>query len=137
MDNKQVLDFILASDQLLNDYANVTRMDNQSKRKEELERILEESKGMQRVCYDPYIFATKDLGSDKMEYTCLVCGKNVGGSIPGHIVNLVEDGLIEGDHVAEYAVEQLKKYLTAVPALSEVEIREALRKDISEFIKQR
>ena len=50
---------------------------------------------------------------------------------------MVEDGLIEGDHVAEYAVEQLKKYLTAVPALSEVESREALRKDISEFIKQR
>ena len=137
MDNKQVLDFILASDKLLNDYANVTRMDNEKERNDELKRILDEAKTMQRVCYDPYVFATKDLGSDKMEYTCLVCGKNVGGSIPGHIVNLVEDGLIEGDHVAEYAVEQLKKYLVAEPALSEAEIREALRKDLTLFVKLR
>ena len=109
----------------------------EKERNDELKRILDEAKTMQRVCYDPYVFATKDLGSDKMEYTCLVCGKNVGGSIPGHIVNLVEDGLIEGDHVAEYAVEQLKKYLVAEPALSEAEIREALRKDLTLFVKQR
>lgn len=136
MDNKQVLEFILASDKLLNDYANVTRMEEEQERQDALDKIHKELKDRQRVCYDPYVFATKPLGSDKMEYTCLVCGKNVGGAIPGHIVNLVEDGLIEGDHIAEYAVEQLKKYLVMEPALSEAEIREALRKDIGLLVKQ-
>ena len=137
MNNEQVLEFILTSDKLLNDYANVTRMDNEKERNDELKRILDEAKAMQRVCYDPYVFATEPLGSGKIEYTCLVCGKNIGGSLPGHVVNLVDDVLIEGDHVEEYAVKQLKKYLVVEPALSEAEIREALRKDISLFIKQR
>ena len=92
---------------------------------------------MQRVCYDPYLFAIKDLDSDKMEYICLVCGKVIGGTTLGHVVNLTENGLIEGDYVLEYAVSQLKKYLEVEPALSEVEIREALRNDLTQLAKQR
>ena len=72
-----------------------------------------------------------------MEYTCLVCGKVIGGTTPGHVVNLTEDGLIEGDDALEYAVGQLKGYLEMEPALSEVEIREALRNDLIELAKQR
>lgn len=137
MDNKQVLQFILTTDQLLNNFGDITRMENKHERRREYQRVLGEAQKMQRVCYDPYLFATKPIGSDKMEYTCLVCGKVIGGTTPGHVVNLTEDGLIEGDDALEYAVGQLKGYLEMEPALSEVEIREALRNDLIELAKQR
>ena len=137
MNNEMVLRFVLATDQLLNDLGNLTGIENGNDKKREYRRILSEAQKMQRVCYDPYLFATKDIGSDKMEYTCLVCGKVIGGTTLGHVVNLTEDGLIEGDDALEYAVSQLKQYLVMEPALSEVEIREALRNDLIEFARQR
>ena len=137
MDNKQVLSYILNTDQLLNDFGNITRMENKNNRKREYRRILTEAQKMQRSCYDPYLFATRIAGSDKMEYTCLVCGKVIGGTTLGHVVNLTENGLVEGDDVEEYAVSRLKDYLVTEPPLSEAEIREALRNDIVEYVKQR
>ena len=137
MDNQTVLQMVLATDQLLNYFGNLTRMENDDERHALEESIMEKRKHMQRVCYDPYLFAIKDLDSDKMEYICLVCGKVIGGTTLGHVVNLTENGLIEGDYVLEYAVSQLKKYLEVEPALSEVEIREALRNDLTQLAKQR
>ena len=137
MNNKQVLNFILTTEQLLCDYGEVTIIDSKQEKKKELRRIFSEAQKMQRDCYDPYLFATRALNNDEVEYTCLVCGKIIGGTNPLHVVNLTEKGLIEGDDALEYAVNKLKKYLEVDPPLSEVEIREALRRDLMEFAKQR
>ena len=137
MDNKQVLSYILNTDQLLNDFGNITRMENKNNRKREYRRIFTEAQKMQRSCYDPYLFATRIAGSDKVKYTCLVCGKVIDGATLGHVVNITEGGIIDGDIEEEYAVSQLKKYLTMEPSLSETEIREALKKDLIEFSRQR
>ena len=137
MDNKTALKFILATDKLLNDFGNLTRTPDSKARNIQRAKIDAEKHKMQRVCYDPYLFARTTLGSDKMEYTCLICGKVIGGTTLGHVVNLSENGLIEGDDVESYAVEQLKKYLMMTPPLSEVEIREALRNDLIDFARQR
>ena len=61
----------------------------------------------------------------------------IGGTTPSHVVNLTEDGLIEGDDIKEFAVNQLKMYLAIKPPLNEAEIREALRSDIIGYVKQR
>ncbi len=137
MDNKQTLQFILKTDQLLNDLGNATRIMNGNAKRRELKRIDVEKGKMQSVCYDPFLFAEKPLGGDSIYYTCLVCGKTIGGATPGHVVNLTEDGLIEGDDVEEFAVNQLKMYLAVEPPLNEAEIREALRSDIIGYVKQR
>ena len=99
MDNKTALKFILATDKLLNDFGNLTRNPDSKARNIQRAKIDAEKHKMQRVCYDPYLFARTTLGSDKMEYTCLICGKVIGGTTLGHVVNLSENGLIEGDDV--------------------------------------
>ena len=137
MDNQTVLQYILTTDQLLNDLGNVTRMENKAEREAKKIQIKVQKQKMQRSCYDPYLFAKTSLGSDKMEYTCLVCGKVIGGTSLSHVVNLSANGLIEGDDALWYAVNQLKKYLEMDPALTEVEIREAIRSDLIEFARQR
>ena len=137
MDNKQALSFILKTDQLLNDMGNASRITNGNAKRKELKIIYIEKSKMQSVCYDPFLYAEKPLGSDAVYYTCLVCGKVIGGTTPSHVVNLTEDGLIEGDDIKEFAVNQLKMYLAIKPPLNEAEIREALRSDIIGYVKQR
>ena len=53
MDNQTVLQMVLATDQLLNDFGNLTRMENDDERHALEESIMEKRKHMQRVCYDP------------------------------------------------------------------------------------
>lgn len=137
MDNKQVLEFILKSDELLNQYGKVSKIIKKGDKKRALQEIFKQAHFMQRQCYDPYLYATKDLNSDEVENTCLVCGRVVKGKNLGHVVNLGENGLIEGDDVEEFAVSKLKEYLQQVPFLGEEEIREALKKDIMEYSKTR
>lgn len=137
MDNKKALSFILRTDELLNDFGNITKLKNNHAKKREYKRILAAAQTMQRNCYDPYFFASSSANSDKLQYTCLVCGKVINGKGLGHAVNMTENGLIEGDLEEEFAVSQLKKYLEIEPALSEAEIREALNKDLIQFAKQR
>ena len=137
MNNKQALNYINESDSLLNDYGIVTKMEKKGDRKRALQEIFNKAQKMQRNCYDPYFFASSISDDDKLQYTCLICGKVIYGKNLGHVVNMTENGLIEGDLEEEYAVSQLKKYLEIEPALSENEIREALNRDLIQFAKKR
>lgn len=137
MNNKQVLEFIKISDGLLSDYGNALRIEGKKLRKKTIRKIFNSANKLQNACIHPYVMASNPLGTNEVEYTCLVCGRIMNNCAPEKVINITENGLIEGDVEEEYAVSELKKYLEAEPALSEVEIREALRKDLTQEIKQR
>lgn len=137
MNNQMMLNFILKTDELLREMGRASQIIIGNEKRKVLKKIDAEKHKMQSVCYDPFLMASKIIGASEIRYTCLVCGKEISGTTLNHVVNLTEDGLIEGDWVEEFAVNQLKFYLTENPPLSEAEIRDALRRDIAQYVKQR
>lgn len=137
MNHKQVLEFIKISDGLLSDYGNASRMEGKKLRKKTIRKIFNSASKLQEACIHPYVMASNLLETNGIEYTCLVCGKIMSICAPEKVINTTGNGLIEGDVEEEYAVSELKKYLETEPALDEVEIREALRKDLTQKINQR
>ncbi len=136
MNNKQALSYIEQTDQLLNSFGSAIMLENKHERRRALNRVLSGAKDIQRNCYDPYWFGIRNE-DDTISYTCLICGKVIGGTSLNHVINLTEDGLVGDDRTLEDAVLKLKELLLVEPALSEQEIREALRDYIVELVKTR
>ncbi len=138
MHNKQALAFINRTDELLNNYGKATTIANPKEQRKVLKRILSGMIKTQSECTHPYLLGSTDLYQDgKMECTCLVCGKTLDSFDKEDVLNLTPDSLIEGDEVENFAVNRLKDYLSAEPALTEDNIKIAVYEDIKGLTKNR
>ena len=138
MNNKQVLEIIDISNHLLKGYGDITRMTDKDKQ-EKARKKMDKSVGqMQKRCTHPYIMASVPLDAKEAEYTCLVCGKELE-QVPDldKVVNQSGVDVIEDFGLEDRAVNILREYLQTESALSEEEIREALRKDVIDLVHKR
>lgn len=132
MNNKRTLELITISEELLNNYADITRITDKKMQKKNFRRVIHQVNKVQHDCNHPYVFASTSLDGKDLTKTCLVCGK-IADFDAEKVINQDSIGINDIDMTEEYAAEKLKEYLEQNPELSESDIRELLGKDIKKL----